>query len=950
VLISKTSRKRIDLSGTWKFAVDPDDRGLEEEWHRTAKNFRSRINVPGTIQGQGLGKQQHLSIRLWADDGFPLDLPWLRSEYSGTAWYRRDLDVPAAWRNKQVWLEFTGIHPACEIWVNESHVAEHMGLNRPLRLRITDELRSGRKNTLTVRMFEAYRYLEGCYKWPHWSGIYGTVYLEATDSAWIDDVFVRTDIARQKVHVETTIKHASSADDRPDADLKISCEVCSADKPDCLEKFAKNVTRRGRTEWTVVKSKISLSAPVKEWSPDSPNLYRVRVGLYGNGKKLDDVTETFGFRDIRVSGKKFLLNGKPLYIRSAGLMGNYHPLELAPTADRRYYRKMLLQAKNAGFNCIRGHTYSPTRACLDVADEIGILIQSELPIDNRNHPLFTDDVSFTEKLWREMIVRDRNHPSVIIWSMGNEMQFGASGLSELTASLYKLAKKTDPTRLVLNCDGWLPPSPDKRTTDFHSVYVGGGAGYFIDHHKSIQEEIAQARKPVLVHEFGYGCTFPDVRRKGRYSGDVVPYWLRLTEKISSAQGVKSELPVFVRNSLKLYEMCAKMGLEEIHKIPGVSGYCWWMLKDATHVTTGVLDDFCNLKISSFDQFRQSNSDVVLLINTPDSKHCFTAGESVGIDILVSNRQERLDDAKGARLSWNLVDGKTVIDEGRITVVPHHGVSKAGRVNFKMPVVRSGRRLTLRAELTYKSKQISSNQWDLWAFPGTIMTSADAEVLELDPAEDQRFGFRPLSDDYSFIRSVSTMARNKTNAELLIARKGILAEDMLSYLNKGGKVFLMTRGCFPLQESTFETLWDGVNSSGNMGTVVEKHPALKKFPHDGYCALQFFDLIGGGRHSQWSMPPPVFDLDKWPVRIRPIIRSIDSYKTCANRAYLFEVRVGKGKLLATTLEFTRWRRRHIEARYLFDQLLRYALSDEFRPKVSVSASQLKKICSSKLGSW
>jgi hypothetical protein len=158
------------------------------------------------------------------------------------------------------------------------------------------------------------------------------------------------------------------------------------------------------------------------------------------------------------------------------------------------------------------------------------------------------------------------------------------------------------------------------------------------------------------------------------------------------------------------------------------------------------------------------------------------------------------------------------------------------------------------------------------------------------------------------------------------------EEVVRYVESGGKVLLLSEGDLPVVRgphcNLFRTVPYNTGSTGNMGTLIADHPALRQFPHEGWCDLQFLRLISG----VWPL-----DLDALkPARIDPIVRCIGHYKTMRNQAYLFEAAMGRGAFVATTFDIAHSFSARPEAQFMLDELLRYCLSAEFRPRNELPA--------------
>jgi hypothetical protein len=181
----------------------------------------------------------------------------------------------------------------------------------------------------------------------------------------------------------------------------------------------------------------------------------------------------------------------------------------------------------------------------------------------------------------------------------------------------------------------------------------------------------------------------------------------------------------------------------------------------------------------------------------------------------------------------------------------------------------------------------------------------------------------------------------------------ITNAVAEYLSGGGRVilapvyYLHRSTGLPMRPSSFGGSPSFAGNIGGSGTIVSRHPVLGDFPHEGWCDLQWFDLVAGERIPHVCVPfhlsdPAVYHLDPWPVRIEPVIRSIPTWKNCENRAYLFEVRVGAGRLLATALRILETVFTRAEGRYLFDTMLRYAASEDFEPEAAVSNEDFNRL--------
>ena len=368
-----------------------------------------------------------------------------------------------------------------------------------------------------------------------WGGIYGNVWIEQTKTAWIENVFVRPHIGTgvAEVIVETGSRTLYGSPESP-PDFHIEANI--------FDKAGKPVGS-GRVQMVPglepSYTMIGIDNP-KLWSPKSPYLYQVNVRLYFEGNELDSVAERFGMREIATDGNRLLLNGKPIFYRGFG-DDCVFPNTIAPPADKEVYRARFKIAKEYGFNYIRCHSWIPPKEYLDAADELGIMVQPELPIAyaqfyNAGTPELRQ---FYTDTWRDVIKANRNHPSIVTWSMSNEMWGGF----DLAQSMYLSAMELDPTRLVIDSNGVFPGKPGEKpraTLDFYACQfdeaakMGFGDGKY---------DLGQWKpeKPVVIHEMGNFRTFPSLEQEKLFSGGIMPYWLIDARALAAKKGVGAQL-------------------------------------------------------------------------------------------------------------------------------------------------------------------------------------------------------------------------------------------------------------------------------------------------------------------------------------------------------------------------------------------------------------------------
>ena len=335
----------VCLDGRWQFRLDADDVGVEGRWFEKPEILKDIIRVPGCWQGQGYGNDGLEEI--W---DFKIKARIYQATYQGTAWYGYNFRVKEDWRNQKIWLNFGGVHPSADVFLNGRTIGSHSGSFVSFGYDMTPHIRFNEDNFLAVRVHERDRYLGFAYNWQGcWSGLYRSVELSATGSSWIEHCFLHPSPQRGKLYLQIQIKHASIPFEQ--LSLAISVENARAETEQELPKLC----HEQPVEVVSHTTNLNSSVPVpnaKPWSPDNPHLYRVDVSLRRNKETLDALSERVGFVSFSISGKQILINGEPYYLRGAGGEFNVSPDTGSPNPERETWVKRLRLARSYGFNYV----------------------------------------------------------------------------------------------------------------------------------------------------------------------------------------------------------------------------------------------------------------------------------------------------------------------------------------------------------------------------------------------------------------------------------------------------------------------------------------------------------------------------------------------------------------------------------------------------------------------
>jgi beta-glucuronidase len=425
-------REMIDLSGFWHFKTDPQKKGEEEKWFEQA-SFAGwdKIYAPASWNEQS-------SEYMW---------------YMGSAWYAREFFAPTQWNDKLVLVGFEGVNYKAKVWVNGIFVGEHEGGFTPFACRAENALKFGDNNivvvmvddTLTKKTVPPGEGMNQTYfDFFNYGGIQREVYLLVVPKIHIRDVWIRTSIRDLDGILDIDIEASSELE--KERFCKIILKVYSGNELVTESRVSYMASPHTRK---ILYQKITIKN-AKFWSPESPHLYTLRASVMSEDHEIDRKDTRFGIRTVNVKNGKILLNGRPVFLKGCARHEDF-PI-LGKTLHGAVLRKDYGLMRELGCNSFRTSHYPYSRSHLDLADEYGFLVILEMPaVGFRRTIERFDDPEIIKKvklMTREAIMRDRNRPSVIMYSLFNEPDSDRDDFRILLQEAKDEAKKTDPTRPV----------------------------------------------------------------------------------------------------------------------------------------------------------------------------------------------------------------------------------------------------------------------------------------------------------------------------------------------------------------------------------------------------------------------------------------------------------------------------------------------------------------------
>ncbi len=414
----------VNLNGAWEFRFDKENAGLDQDWAAGKAEFPLSITVPFPWGSKLSGVESEADI----------------------AWYRRTIRVPAEWQGQRVFVVVGDCDWLTSGWLDGQKVGSFQGGYTPFEFELTANVKWGQDQQLVLRVDDTpHRFkLEGKQGYGPAKGIWQTVYLEARPKVALETVHFTPDIDAGTVTVKATLSEPAPGP------MTFELQFKPEDRSETVASM-KVLAQQREIEFTVTLSNVKL------WSLEDPYLYEVKAALSGEGNK--DVVDTyFGMRKISVmklpgtEHPYIALNNKPIYLKLT-LDQAYHPDGFYTFPSDAFMRDEILRSRQIGLNGQRIHVKIGIPRKLYWADKLGVLIMADVP-NSWGQP--DEDMRHeAEVALRGMLKRDFNHPAIFSWVIFNEtwgLRTGDQGYTPATqdwvASMVKLAKGLDPTRLV----------------------------------------------------------------------------------------------------------------------------------------------------------------------------------------------------------------------------------------------------------------------------------------------------------------------------------------------------------------------------------------------------------------------------------------------------------------------------------------------------------------------
>ena len=928
-VIPASAQDVISLEGSW-------DLSLNDSTH-----YDDYVMLPGSMLTNGKGNPVTVDTR-WTGSTYDSSYyfnPWMEQyrregnvkfpffltpekHYVGMAWYKRSVYVPKEWGKRIVTLFLERPHIETLVFVNGQTVGHQMSLSTPHQYDVTPFIVPGQRNTIAIGVYNGIEHVcvgqdshsvtdqtQG-----NWNGITGLMELRAQPPRmYIKQVKISPEPVDGVLHA-TVLLGGEFNPAYYDEEMTIAVEpVVDSDTEIQGERDTKSQGKTFLMYQSILGYTVKLRFPagvLSTWDEFSPQLYRVGISVG------DDYYETtFGLRKISVKGRQLYINDRPLWLR--GTVENCcFPETGYPPTDEASWTSIFTKMKEYGLNHMRFHSYCPPEAAFAAADKIGVYLQPEGPSWPNHGVKLRSGQKIDEYLLEEskrIVDTYGHHPSFIMMAAGNEP---AGDWVPYCNDWVKAMKKYDASRLYCGASvggGWA-------WDDGSEYHVKGGArGLDWDQHAPSSDDDYYSQiefprnyfpstpnnSPIIAHEQGQLCAFPDFREIPEYVGVYKPRNFEIFRDLLRENGMEQQAEKFLMASGQLQALCYKYEIERNLRTKDYAGFQLLSLNDYSGQGTalvGPLNVHWREKgYVNAGEWREFCSPLVPLARFP--KFVYTTADTLKVPVEVYNAL--YGNVSPIRKSYIITEGEHVITGGGLSSdsIPMGKNSPIGTIVYPLDSISQPCKLTLTVMI---GRQVW-NHWDFWVYP------VPPKFLDEPSGEAERGG-------------------------LYIADS--LDAKAVAVLKKGGKVLLTAAGKVRLGSDVaqhylpvfWNTSWFKMRPPHTTGAYIDtRHPLFKYgFPTDDWSNLNWWELLNRAQ---------VMNLMELPADYQPPIQPIDTWHISRKLGMLIEANVLKGKLLMTTMDIDSDLDRRVVARQMRHAILDYMASDDFKPSLTLDTKTI-----------
>jgi hypothetical protein len=929
----------IDLSGVWKFQLDPDNIGITEKWFN--KEFSDSVLLPGTtdINRKGIFLDERAVDRL--------SRVWF---WEGAAWYQKEVIIPENWKDKKIRLLLERTKDT-HVWFDEIHCGYENTLSGFQYFNIPNRIKTG-KHLITVLVNNA--------KLPpvgnsfaisektqtNWNGIIGKIELQMSPPIWINEVQIYPDIKNNSVLISAEIEN--NTDNDAESVLEIMASSWNTDKRVKFKTKTENISLQGKNETVEILYSFNKKAPL--WDEFDPVLIRMNLVLTshdGENSFQSSKLVDFGMREFKREGKHLFINGHRVFLRGRIDCANY-PLTGHAPDKKSEWLKLFRVSKNYGINHWRFHSWCPPSQAFAAADEAGIFLQPELPnqsydMDKRslnedevleilNYKNLKLDTGIINMPLKEYLRREGelilshfgNHPSFVMFTLGNEL-----GRNDAMFQLIDHFQAIDPRRLYsqgsnnMTLNPSIPEGDDFWVTARTSPMYGI-RGSFAKHlcpqvlpHieysppstlHTYDKAIEDAYVPVISHEIGQFQVSPDFSEIPRYTGVTRARNYEIFRERLKRANMLNQFQDFVAASGKLAVLCYKEDIEAALRTPDFSGFQLLDIADFPGQGTapvGILNVFLESKgLITPEEWKYFCSEVAPLLKM--EKYTWTNNEHfTGILDVAHYGKENL---KAAVLRWEIKNiNQEILFEGNTSGqdIVRGTVSTIGNISFPLDSFKTAEQLKIL--ITIEGTQYK-NEYDIWVYPHTIDINVPDDIL------------------------VTELLDSRTIEHLENGGKALIIPDHSKLTHSIQGAFTTDFWCYPMFLRGAKRR--GTEPApGSLGFICDPDsPLFADFPTEFHSNWQWWHLAKNCK--------PVI-LDETPADYKPMVQTIDNFARNHKLGMIFETKYGEGSALICAIDLLNLQDKP-EARQLYLSLINYMNSNSFDPEKEINKEILNKI--------
>ena len=626
------------------------------------------------------------------------------------------------------------------------------------------------------------------------------------------------------------------------------------------------------------------------------------------------------FKDFHIKGQHFYANGHKIFLRGKHDACVW-PLTGHVAMDVKSWKDYLGKCADYGLNHVRFHSWCPPEAAFVAADELGIILQPELPFwgsfDDKDSLL----MNFLHKEGENILRWYGHHPSFRMFALGNELWGSIDKMAEFIADFRKIApdkvytfgsnyylgyKGVKPgmdyfTTCRVGGEGWGNYGTHTRGSfSFADAADGGMINHFYPNTEmNFTEGCGLTNVPIISHETGQFQTYPDYDEIAKYKGVLYPYNLEVFRSRLEKAGMADQAKDFHKASglwsLQLYKQDIEMDL----RTPNMAGFQLLDLQDYPgqgSAYVGILDAFMQSKgLCTESEWRQWCSPVVPLLISP--QFCFTNEEGIHAKIQIANYSG--ESLKGKNLSWSLdgQHGSSILPDGE-------GLIDIGALDIDLSKYERPAQLQLKLKIEGTEYQ---NTYNLWVYPfGVDLSKLEQKVIITNELTDK----------------IARQLEKGKNVLLMPASSKLCVDGLFQTDYWNYRMFKT------ISENNKKTV-----SPGTLGILTDpKHPIFKSFPTEMHTNWQWFPIIKASHPMM---------LDNTGKDYRPIVQVIDNIERNHKLGLIFEFAVGKGKLLVCMADLER-ASSYPEGRQFYRSILEYMTSKDFAPNTKISLQDFHRL--------